>query len=1634
MAVVTTNSKIVTGSTTKTLGTLGRSIFNSTIGTYYDKDTMNQIYGAIDKLTSSIETVDKTVDFEALNGRNKADDLFSLLAGLDIKSSSDFMNKNREFMKRLMRLNKQEKDITLEAIGVDVTGESDTVRNEYVRDYKHVQGNNYFEEYVKTLPKNQQIGDETTTLQLESSTNFNYAGLHNDLYVVNQNLYPDDENKGTFANKWIVENRNSILYKTKKLFNSNKVNTIISRFHTNPNKRPSLLDNAKSKYGLSHGRNLLTAKAERGLNSSYANGYDNPYCRVWTHHHQYDRYYKTIRPFSNVDDQGNYIDTMSVQDFHQWDQFSDSKDTNAKEDGGGGTKGKWGWKKEKNNGWQYSVLQDNGKVNITPKYVNGGSSNIHTKQCMFSIENLAWRGYDPYSFEQALSWEQRGPLGGRIMWFPPYGIHFNETTSTQWVNNTFLGRGEDVYTYANTTRTGTLSFMMVVDHPSILDYVTWTEENRNVTDTDILRFLAGCGEGDGGLRSKAKPTPLTDEYTQIHSESFAPEELIKESTEGKEENINPEDEKPLDDVLCFYVFYPNNYSGTYDDPKGELRNKYNNPTKVEPIPYLLAGTGAQKSSGEYTKGFENDIPINDADVSTWTGTGYEMTKNKGLGQNGTNYITGTYLYPNGKDKNGKRVCWKGLGNEDKQKPYSTGLQDDSKCKKWYYRIDGRYKYPQDTTLEKISHYYNQTLQTSSSYVDDKSFGLNNDIAVLCDNFNDQIVKNENNDYVLKDNNECLVYTLSEIAYVLYNGDETKQKKCNLNNPETDNRIRKLKEILLSNKIQKIKSITAAGYASAHGYIETNHKLGEHRAQTAVNWFLKNLKETINITPSVGYEPQNGENIGNMESSDKKQGDWVSGNESSINAKKWRYARVEIAFKSAASSTPADANDDVSDGNDEEEVITSGFYYKTNSSTPLPKETILNPPYHGVYDETYKVEKLEMTKVDDKYKFKLNGKEEKDVINYKEVTKSGDVCQIKDDKDYEIKKQISFSTINQDGDTEMSCVIYDYGDVICFAVNEKENYYKIGTDIKASALKHSFVDCKPFVLENNELKGIQGFAYNRAALMMNPNLKIKQYEYDGRETFSIVNNLGETKKYKVVSSVEESNGILHLNIDGGGTIYVNRNPIEIDKETKYAYIQVLSKVKDLDLIGTNCYYKMKSLKVGDETVLSISNKGVELVDLTNDTLKIRYKRLTDKDREKNVECIDTTYPEKVFNVISCFPFEKSYNIQIVDDKIVDIQILIENENEIKIRIGSDTYEGKGLKIVEKLQTSSKSREKVSLYATDEDASQTDGGTDASIPKVDEESNKRKVVDNRQRDYIGYRYAGYKKAYNGVMYDIYLDSNNKKWYKVTDPTSKVAKFVSVEYVAEEDKEPIERFGNGHGDENRLRYDQEYHFFKVLKQTDPVVYGNLMDKLQYFDPAFHSMTPEGFNGRLTFLQQCMRQGNTVSASDGKFSKSANNLAFGRAPYCVLRLGDFYNQMIVIDNLSISYDPLVWDLNIEGVGVQPLIANVQISFKFVGGGDLTGPVRRLQNAMSFNYYANARLYDNRADRIERMWSDKTNGAIEHDEILETSDKYNDAINAANEKDKKDLQQAQETMKKKEKVYNKDGKSSYFYTTNMYK
>jgi hypothetical protein len=164
---------------------------------------------------------------------------------------------------------------------------------------------------------------------------------------------------------------------------------------------------------------------------------------------------------------------------------------------------------------------------------------------------------------------------------------------------------------------------------------------------------------------------------------------------------------------------------------------------------------------------------------------------------------------------------------------------------------------------------------------------------------------------------------------------------------------------------------------------------------------------------------------------------------------------------------------------------------------------------------------------------------------------------------------------------------------------------------------------------------------------------------------------------------------------------------------------------------------------------------------------------------------------------------------------------------------------------------------------------------------------------------------------------------------------------------------------------RFHREDTYFKELiksdNESDKIIYNNIREKVKFFQPGFHSITPEGFNSRLTFLQQCTRQGPTDN------EKGASNLAFGMAPVCILRIGDFYHTKIIMNTLAITYDPLVWDLNPEGVGVQPMIANVSIAFKFIGGSSLNGPINRLQNAVSFNYFANTGVYDPRADKIAK-------------------------------------------------------------------
>jgi outer membrane protein OmpA-like peptidoglycan-associated protein len=159
-------------------------------------------------------------------------------------------------------------------------------------------------------------------------------------------------------------------------------------------------------------------------------------------------------------------------------------------------------------------------------------------------------------------------------------------------------------------------------------------------------------------------------------------------------------------------------------------------------------------------------------------------------------------------------------------------------------------------------------------------------------------------------------------------------------------------------------------------------------------------------------------------------------------------------------------------------------------------------------------------------------------------------------------------------------------------------------------------------------------------------------------------------------------------------------------------------------------------------------------------------------------------------------------------------------------------------------------------------------------------------------------------------------------------------------------------------------ECHYFQKLEEDSPLQFKSLKEKLKYFHPGFHSTTPEGLNARLTFMLQCIRPGDTIPVKgiSDENDIDARNSSFGPPPVCVLRIGDFYHSKIIIRDVNISYEEGVWDLNPEGIGVQPMIASVTCSIAFIGGQGLSKPVERLQNALSSNFFANTEMYDERS------------------------------------------------------------------------
>jgi len=557
-----------------------------------------------------------------------------------------------------------------------------------------------------------------------------------------------------------------LLNKTNQGFMKGKYDTLVARFHTStdyPN--DDLMSSSVSKaYGMSHGRNLLRGDAKNGktfTSTDVGNGYDNPYCRVWTYHHQYHRMKDAIRPFATDEPDGSSPMTpKEMQDRYNFGAFRTGDLYGL---GSGGERlTKYGVLGYKTNA---------GLVNIAPK------KGVDIKSCMFSIENLAWKGmFTPGSktYEtNGLSAEQKGPFGGRIMWFPPYDIKFSENVTANWANTSFIGRGEDIYTYTNTSRDGQLSFKLLIDHPAILDY--WKRRNEtdgssNVDDVDspeqqLLRFFAGCEM----LTSKTQPIETPPSVA-----------------------VDEPEPAPTTKAFTFFVFFPNDYSGQ-DDRANNLA-----------IPYLLNGVGTQY----YYNANQGSVRAN-PDMYPWTTTkgttigGYEVRSN------GISIVTNP-VSNDGKTGNTRSFATTVKHNNSNY--YLAKQIGDYKGKRieWYYRVDNKRR--------------NEKLVLNIDYIDTKSFKLNS---------------GGNQDSIRKTFNisdDMPLYSLTDV-YAAITNDSVGLNT--LNGCYNEANVKNIKNIIKNYGIKQVTVKGWASSHGITQNVSRNNDLNKNRRDTVLSW-LKSM--------------------------------------------------------------------------------------------------------------------------------------------------------------------------------------------------------------------------------------------------------------------------------------------------------------------------------------------------------------------------------------------------------------------------------------------------------------------------------------------------------------------------------------------------------------------------------------------------------------------------------------------------------------------------------------------------------------------------------------------------------------------------------------------------------------------------
>lgn len=681
---------------------------------------------------------------------------------------------------------------------------------------------------------------------------------------------------------------NNLLAKTKELFAKHKINTLVGRFHTSGDNSEatevSLTQTAVDKtWGMSHGRNLLKTRLDS------PNDYTNPYCRVWTYHHQYSKMTDLIRPFS---EDGHFTTIDSLQmNYPGRPILSD-----------GVGRGSWAEK---------TVLNKNGMVNIAPmtKISQGDVKKISAKQCMFSIENLAWKGV--LKDKSTIDPGEEGPLGGRIMWFPPYNLQFNESVSVNWGGNDFIGRGERIYTYTNTERSGTLSFTILADHPSILNY--WLNSDSRRTDLEkreedqqkVLRFFAGCDtlevDKETLKQTKGGVTERTLGIRENQKNDPKPEQdktdVNPDETKDPEPAAGPPPEFTKDNSIGFYVYFPNNLSGV---------DFMANPKII--VNYLVNGKNGFELNTEAFPNKEDLLKKSSGSNSDWSdrliintgGTGYEMHRGYLTDDNTASLV----MEFDGKPENdkGRNYIW------------GYGVDYDSRYKRYKERLCGPYGDPKKGGSGSYKIY-------PKNYVDSTDFGLN---------------------YFGNQQDEACAYSFMDVAEAITTDfDYTGKGRAE--------EVAKIKEILGLGE-NKVKNgggrkyyFGIAGGASVHG--NKNVSLSQLRASFVMSWLQDCFKklnlqvdfdETAKIPVTTGIA--GGEDALDINSESAKRGRYAKAviywNDEDV--KDATDAEVEYVEndESLGIYTETVVDDNLEDVASQEEAAESPAYLDTVSITDL----------------------------------------------------------------------------------------------------------------------------------------------------------------------------------------------------------------------------------------------------------------------------------------------------------------------------------------------------------------------------------------------------------------------------------------------------------------------------------------------------------------------------------------------------------------------------------------------------------------------------------------------------------------------------------------------------------------------------